>query len=537
MARAKKADKSQEEKSEPVALPASIEPLRAFFEKKLRNLEKRKGKLDGYKQLEREGKLTDPGQQQAVSKYNEVLNMISMVAEIQLEMMPIIREAGTTVAKELSLKDKEAVSKSKYAIRSILDVQDIFDQLGEESVRFDFVNGNGGASPLTTEQIDAIDELYGVSKPSRSRDTGVYVSTGDYNKSLKTSTEEFYRLVTRSATSFSKTTLKYEDLSDMFTKIGGSPYFNPEEREKLTNTQANETEEIEVEQIHVEPVSEEPPPTLESDSEPLENGHDTADMNGERKRTPYEVLGSLQQKSVISFVQDDVERNENEDPAVIVAHPMVPGSLLSRNPPFPSNSLATNFEESQYDSFSLRSSNLDQNYTQFSNNDSMYNMTDVKTMQPEAPHQKVDSANFTTQQSWADEVAGDSFETHLNSPDNFVEVKYSQRGNVRGGNGRGDFKVDGRGRYPNDFRGANRGPRGGFEANGRGIDSGARGSFNRPYRNDYPRDAAGPDGGAVYRRDDMNRNRSFPAKQDAQRGQTRGGRARNFDRPYNQGRE
>jgi len=60
----------------------SIQAAIAIVEKKVRNLEKRKGKLDSYRDILRGGKALNEDQQSAVDKYDEVMGTLDFTKEL-----------------------------------------------------------------------------------------------------------------------------------------------------------------------------------------------------------------------------------------------------------------------------------------------------------------------------------------------------------------------------------------------------------------------------------------------------------------------
>lgn len=53
------------------------------MDKKVRNLEKRKGKLDGYKEKKDSGTTLEKDQQLAIEKYGEVIQNLEFARELQ----------------------------------------------------------------------------------------------------------------------------------------------------------------------------------------------------------------------------------------------------------------------------------------------------------------------------------------------------------------------------------------------------------------------------------------------------------------------
>jgi len=102
MAPAKKVNhQSSVETTKQGKVPQLFEPISTFFEKKVRNIEKRKAKLETYRQLKKEGKLTDAGQKQAVEKYDEVQATLTFASTIMQELLPVLLEISNGVEKAL----------------------------------------------------------------------------------------------------------------------------------------------------------------------------------------------------------------------------------------------------------------------------------------------------------------------------------------------------------------------------------------------------------------------------------------------------
>merc|ERR1711963_1283397 len=68
-------------------------------EKKVRNLEKRKGKLDGYRESSRKGTELNADQQAAIAKYDEVMQNLEFARDLQNSFKNFVTEEERTKKK------------------------------------------------------------------------------------------------------------------------------------------------------------------------------------------------------------------------------------------------------------------------------------------------------------------------------------------------------------------------------------------------------------------------------------------------------
>jgi len=143
-------------------------PLRqgiTVIEHKIRNLEKRKAKLESYRDLQKSGKDLNADQKTAVAKYDEVVQTLEFARDLAKQFMSI---ALVTEKEEKKRARKEALLRSQAEltkIREVLLVQDALTCLGQEVIREDFLHGRNGATQLTTTDIKLLDDLYTVVTP------------------------------------------------------------------------------------------------------------------------------------------------------------------------------------------------------------------------------------------------------------------------------------------------------------------------------------------------------------------------------------
>lgn len=157
---------------------ANSTPIRqaiTIIEHKIRNLEKRKvgprphfgpptsctyervfcfqSKLESYRELQNSGKDLNADQKTAVAKYDEVIQTLEFAKDLCKQFLGIAT-VSEKEAKKLARKEAATKSQSELAkIRDVLLVQDALTQMGQDSIREDFLLGRNGAATLTQEDL------------------------------------------------------------------------------------------------------------------------------------------------------------------------------------------------------------------------------------------------------------------------------------------------------------------------------------------------------------------------------------------------
>lgn len=89
------------------------------MDKKVRNLEKRKGKLDGYKEKKDSGTTLEKDQQLAIEKYGEVIQNLEFARELQKHFTALAQEADRYVKKQAK---KEKADRQGMEVKRIGDI-------------------------------------------------------------------------------------------------------------------------------------------------------------------------------------------------------------------------------------------------------------------------------------------------------------------------------------------------------------------------------------------------------------------------------
>lgn len=322
-----------------------------MLEKKVRNLEKRKAKLDGYRADSQRGKELNADQKLAISKYEEVLQTLEFARELSGQFKTLIQEEDKNRKK---LQKKEQLEKAKseaQKLAQVLEIQDMLFQLSKSRVRADFSNGNHNAVKLTKEQLGLIDDF---SKTVGGRK----LNDPEYEKNATASSEQLLNLLEGKATKKTGKT-NFKDLKDLFDSIKACGYFQterPEDEEKkhgkgkkdnsaaASPTSANGEDRVKKDEVaaKVEPVAKEPEPVAkEVTPEPLpvaqpqqfehpQQPLQREAFNHHHEQQPQQPQQHQQipppHQSQIDFFQDSqIDLNApHMDPAVVVVHQHTP---------------------------------------------------------------------------------------------------------------------------------------------------------------------------------------------------------------------
>ncbi|CAG0890074.1 unnamed protein product [Cyprideis torosa] len=196
-----------------------VKQIKLFLEKRTRNLEKRKSKLDGYKQEAREGKTLNEDQRQAVERYGEVIQQLEANCELSKYVDKLEKEHVAFMKKTKKREREERVSQDQDRLSKILWMQDVLNQLGVPNIRSDFVNGERGAVKIPEEKLNLLDDLYNLICPKR--EAGI---EQEFPSSLSKATEHLY-LLTEAAKKPALGEVTYQELHDLLVSINDCSYF------------------------------------------------------------------------------------------------------------------------------------------------------------------------------------------------------------------------------------------------------------------------------------------------------------------------
>ncbi|XP_048401190.1 caprin-1b isoform X2 [Stegostoma tigrinum] len=137
------------------------------IDKKVRNMEKKKGKLDDYQERLDRGEVLNQDQLEAVGKLQEVANNLEFARELQRSFISLgqdIQKSLKKAARREQLMREEAEQKR---LKTVLELQYVLDKLGDDDTRTDLKQGWNGSPVLTEEELGMLDEFYKLVQPER----------------------------------------------------------------------------------------------------------------------------------------------------------------------------------------------------------------------------------------------------------------------------------------------------------------------------------------------------------------------------------
>ncbi|XP_071271915.1 caprin-1-like isoform X1 [Salvelinus alpinus] len=152
----------------------AMKQVLGVVDKKVRNMEKKKGKLDDYQSKKNKGERLNQDQLDALTKYQEVTNNLEFARELQKSFLSLgqdIQKAVKKAARREQLQREEAEQKR---LKTVLELQFLLDRLGEDSVRQELRRGATSVdtpSLLTDTELAALDELYKLVRPEPDQNT------------------------------------------------------------------------------------------------------------------------------------------------------------------------------------------------------------------------------------------------------------------------------------------------------------------------------------------------------------------------------
>merc|ERR1719180_240421 len=192
----------------------------AIVEKKVRNLEKRKGKLDGYREDKRRGKELNEDQKAAVAKYDEVVGTLDFARELTGQFTKLASDDAKDRKKQAKREQQEKARQELAKVAYMLSVRELLSSLGEEGVVGELSEGKAGAPTLTSEQLSQLEQLRQLVTPDR-EDT----DRGGFEKQVSTSADHLVGLAEHRARPVPNMEgVQYKELAELMDTIRASGY-------------------------------------------------------------------------------------------------------------------------------------------------------------------------------------------------------------------------------------------------------------------------------------------------------------------------
>ncbi|XP_021572087.1 caprin-2 isoform X12 [Carlito syrichta] len=183
---------------------------------KIRNIEKKKLKLEDYKDRLKSGEQLNPDQLEAVEKYEEVLHNLEFAKELQKTFSGLSLDLLKAQKKAQRREHMLKLEAEKKKLRTILQVQYVLQNLTQEHVQKDFTGGLNGAVYLPSKELDYLIKFSKLTCPERNESLSV-------EDQMEQSSLYFWDLLEGSEKAVVGTT--YKHLKDLLSKLLNSGYF------------------------------------------------------------------------------------------------------------------------------------------------------------------------------------------------------------------------------------------------------------------------------------------------------------------------
>uniref|UniRef100_A0A670YLE7 Cell cycle associated protein 1 n=1 Tax=Pseudonaja textilis TaxID=8673 RepID=A0A670YLE7_PSETE len=318
----------------------AMKQILGVIDKKLRNLEKKKSKLDDYQDRMNRGERLNQDQLDAVSKHQEVSNNLEFAKELQRSFMALSQDIQKTIKKTARREQLMREEAEQKRLKTVLELQYILDKLGDDEVRNDLKQGTNGISILTEAELSILDEFYKLVEPERDMNIRL-------NEQYEQASIHLWDLLEGKEKSICGTT--YKALKEIVERVLQTSYFDsthnhqnglceeeetasaPAVEDSVTEAEPEPTEEYtepsEVESTEVVNSLQQPQAT----SPPVPDAHTLTTVAQAdpliRRQRVQDLMAQMQ--GPYNFMQDSMLEFENQalDPAIVSAQPMNPQTL------------------------------------------------------------------------------------------------------------------------------------------------------------------------------------------------------------------
>ncbi|XP_056135166.1 caprin-1a isoform X2 [Lampris incognitus] len=152
----------------PASHSEAMKQVLSVIDKKVRNMEKKKAKLDDYQARKNNGERLNQDQLEALSRFQEVINNLEFARELQKSFMTLGQEVQKAVKKSARREQLQREEMEQRRLKTVLELQFLLDRLGDDVVRQDLKRPDASGSPLLTEaDLTTLDEFYKLVGPDR----------------------------------------------------------------------------------------------------------------------------------------------------------------------------------------------------------------------------------------------------------------------------------------------------------------------------------------------------------------------------------
>ncbi|XP_076471944.1 uncharacterized protein LOC143301503 isoform X2 [Babylonia areolata] len=252
-------------KTEPKSSSEAGDTSKAFMgilDKKVRNIEKRKSRLDVIRSKQAAGDTLEREQQETLKHYDDVVACLEFARDLQKTYNTTMLDIEKQQKKQMKREKQERAASDLKRTSDILEIQVTLDAMGNDSVRDHFKTGKYGAVVLTDDNLSSLDELYKLISPPAAGEE-------KFGERMTAASEHINCLLEGRDRAVAGTT--YKDVMDLLQLIIGCGYFERAREIEEAEVEAEPTEETEEAAEEEEEASsppEAPPTSTETFSEP-----------------------------------------------------------------------------------------------------------------------------------------------------------------------------------------------------------------------------------------------------------------------------
>nr|XP_020831485.1 caprin-2 isoform X3 [Phascolarctos cinereus] len=204
---------------------------------KIRNIEKKKLKLEDYKDRLKNGEPLNSDQLEAVEKYEEVLHNLEFAKELQKTFSGLSQDLLKAQKKAQRREHMIKLEAEKKKLRTIFQVQYVLQNFTQEHVQEDFKGGLNGAVYLPSRELDYLIKFSKLTCPERNESLSI-------EDQMEQSSLYFWDLLEGSEKAVVGTT--YKHMKDLLSKLLTSGYFEsiPVPRNNIIKQKEELDEEI-----------------------------------------------------------------------------------------------------------------------------------------------------------------------------------------------------------------------------------------------------------------------------------------------------
>ncbi|XP_017159607.1 caprin-1a isoform X3 [Poecilia reticulata] len=297
------------------------------IDKKVRNMEKKKSKLDDYQARKNKEERLNQDQLEALSKYQEIINNLDFARELQKSFLALGQEVQKAVKKSARREQLQREEMEQRRLKTVLELQYLLDQLGEDGVRQDLKRPDSSGSPLLTDaDLASFDEFYKLVGPDRNCDIRLI-------DQYEEASQHLWSLLEGRDKSVAGTT--YKSLRETLDKLLVSGYFD---RAESKQNGACETEEKPEEQAVVDETAvtgEQPPepegPNNENYTEPVQV--ETTEVFFNRQFVPETTYSNTDKDQVEEWtVEAQMNSLQHHPPAQLASEPTMAVNQAAPSP-------------------------------------------------------------------------------------------------------------------------------------------------------------------------------------------------------------